>query len=287
MKFLVHRKTSCISVLSGLMLVGWHLLLIPFSIWGYLTLFPSLTFGSVFCYFLVVFFIGTRMRAVGNVIHECSHRTFVPSKAANDLIGQWLCWIQFSCFHRYRKDHMAHHRYLGHPKKDPDFQAYVQIRKSLPSCLLKRQNGVRFYILYACCSPLNWFKTCRQSLCLKGNLFFHIPYVMLLCLLSYAIGLQIFFGFFIIPFFSSYQALKIFSDMMDHDDVYFFPDMRYKSNNHTFSVSILNWLFFPRNDAYHLVHHLCPREPVSAFGHLHRKLLQENEFYSKRNHTII
>lgn len=286
MKSLLHQKTSCTSVLSGLMLVGWHLLLIPLSILGYLSIFPSLTLGSVFCYFLVVLFIGSRMRAVGNVIHECSHRTFVPSKLANEQIGKGLCLLQFSCFQSYRKDHMAHHRHLGHSDKDPDFKAYLSIRKRLPSCLLKRRKGVRYYILYASCSPVNWFHTFTQSLSVKGNLFFHIPYLILLCVLANVIGWGVFFGFFVIPFLSSYQALKVFSDMMDHDDVYFFPDIRYKSNNHTFSVLILNWLFFPRNDAYHLVHHLFPRMPVTEFDRLHRKLIQENKFYAKRDHTI-
>lgn len=289
MKSLLSKKTACSSAFSGVLLILQHIFLIFLSSVCSFYFFPLAGAWSLLFYLVVVFFIGSRMRALGNIVHECAHNAFVPLKSSNAIIGKILCQMEFSCFETYRKDHFSHHRYLGNHEKDPDFKTYLEIKSSIPGFLLNTDRGeVRWYIFYAACLPLNWFKMLRKAVYIqRSELIFHLIYLLFLIIFSVVVGYQFFFCFFVVPFLSSYQALKIFSDMMDHDVVYFFPDMRYKSCNHAFSVSILNWVFFPRNDAYHLVHHLFPKEPTTVFPQLHQKLLKDDDIYSKQKHVIL
>jgi fatty acid desaturase len=74
--------------------------------------------------------------------------------------------------------------------------------------------------------------------------------------------------------------MKIFSDILDHA----FSDE--KTQNHFFKIKILNLIFFPRNDAYHLVHHLFPRAPVCEFKKIHEQLLLQQNEYGKLKHKL-
>lgn len=37
-------------------------------------------------------------------------------------------------------------------------------------------------------------------------------------------------------------------------------------------------MFFPRNDSYHLVHHLFPGVPVSHFHFCHERLMEDRNY---------
>ncbi|MBX9702963.1 MAG: fatty acid desaturase, partial [Silvanigrellaceae bacterium] len=109
-------------------------------------------------------------------------------------------------------------------------------------------------------------------------------YIFLFFLLSF-IGLKLFLIFIVIPFISSYQFLKLFSDIIDHYPLFINKEDNYKTSNHLFSIPLLNTIIFPRNDAYHLIHHLYPRIPTCEFKKLHRILLQEKP-YAEKKHSI-
>lgn len=297
MKFPVRSKAACASSLSGAFVVATHVFLIFACIFCHTYFFSNMSFVSCLSSICIIIFIGTRMRALGNIVHECSHGTFVPSKRANEWIGHLLCLLEFSCFTKYKTSHLLHHRYLGNPIKDDDFKNYRIILSKLPQFFSRRnclntpldpshKKSTRWYILYATLWPGNWLRACLKSICFGKLWYLKIIYCVLLVPICTLLGYKLFILFLVIPFFTSYQALKIFSDMMDHDNVYFFPDMRYRSCNHYFSIKILNWIFFPRNDGYHLVHHLFPKEPTTAFENLHQMLLERDSFYSKHQHLI-
>jgi fatty acid desaturase len=41
---------------------------------------------------------------------------------------------------------------------------------------------------------------------------------------------------------------------------------------------VLRFFLFPRNDCYHLIHHLFPGVPVNHFDRCHEELLQDPKY---------
>ncbi|APJ04253.1 fatty acid desaturase family protein [Silvanigrella aquatica] len=231
-----------------------------------------------------IFFNGTRMRALGNIIHECCHYTFVPGKKLNTFLGKTLCTLELNCFHTYQKEHFSHHRYLGNILYDEDFK----IRHKLGICDKNPFKISRF--LKIIFSPKNWYFLFISSIKLKikslKSLIFYTIYLSAFICLCYLFGFQLIFLFIIIPFLTTYQMMKLMSDFLDHGGLYFRKDDEFKTRNHYFSIPLLNWIFFPRSDCFHLVHHLYPRLPSNFLYKKHEHLLEENDNYKKRRHCI-
>lgn len=237
---------------------------------------------------LCIVFIGTRMRALGNIVHECAHFSFVPKRHANIIIGKILCAIEFSNFTEYQKSHFLHHRYLGNPQKDEDMQAYLKLISHIPLSQTKKWRWYR--ICLSAFNPVNLINMFKKSLSLFGHETWlnalQALYMGVLLFLLYYFGIEMFLLFYIFPLLFTYQQMKIMSDLCDHDLVYFDKDIKYRTRNHIFRIPFLNWIFFPRNDAYHLVHHLYPSLPTRHFKARHRALLQEDKIYAQKTHSI-
>lgn len=268
----------------GFFIISWQIFLIILPI----LIFKILAFQNIITYFLfvffAVFFIGTRMRALGNIIHECCHATFVPNRNVNSFIGHLLCILEFSCFDTYRRDHFSHHRYLGDPVRDQDFK----VRRNIGICDKKALNIKSFmFILF---KPMNWFIILKSSISFyyKNKKFYvyRFLYVLFLGLFCYFIGFKEFLFFIVLPFITSYQFMKIFSDLLDHGGSYFNENHDLKTRNHCFSFPPLNWLLFPRSDCFHLVHHLYPTLPTTKLLEKHKILSRQKESYGKRKHCI-
>ena len=68
--------------------------------------------------------LGGRQLGLGILMHDCAHRAFLPSRSANDFVGQWLCAAPvFADLDVYRRYHMTHHRHAG-TDQDPDLPNY-------------------------------------------------------------------------------------------------------------------------------------------------------------------
>lgn len=277
-------NSSCANLLIGIIIIFWHILLIFIPI----LIFYFVTFQSNFLYvFTVSVFIilnGTRMRALGNIIHECCHAHYVPGRKANKVIGYILCSLELSCFDTYCKEHFSHHRYLGNILRDDDFR----IRSKLGLNEIKKLRVIHFIKLIM--FPKNWIYILKSSfkINIKNNflILLQLVYLFVLINLCYFFGFKLILLFIIIPFFTSYQIMKLFSDFLDHGGLYFNAKNELKTRNHYFSINILNWIFFPRNDSFHLIHHMYPNLPTKKFITKHKTLLKENTNYSKRRHCI-
>lgn len=255
-------------------------------------------FPIIFCYFFyfnnsinfsffAIFFIlinGTRMRALGNIIHECSHFNYLKSKKQNYFIGKILAILEFSCFDKYLKDHYTHHKFLGDLRYDEDFKS----RQIIGICRNEKIN-IKM-LLKVVCSPRNWLYILKSSFIfdLKDRTTIVIRIIYFFCLgsLIFFFGFYLVFLFIILPYLTTYQMCKIFSDYLDHGGLYHHHNQEYKTRNHYFSLPFLNWLLFPRNDCYHLIHHLYPRIPTKNLHKVHKLLLTENPEYAQRRHKI-
>lgn len=224
------------------------------------------------------------MRALGNIIHECSHYTFVPSRKHNINIGKIICFLDISDFNTYKKDHFSHHRYLGDPERDEDFKERKKIG------IFKDDRLHFFRILLIILSCKNWFLLIKTNKYLKSIICFKnkksIYYLIFLLLLGIVIGFSNLFMFIILPYLSSYQMMKLLSDYLDHGAIYFKESTEERTRNHIFSIGILNWIFFPRADCFHLVHHLYPTIPTNQLAKKHHEIMRKNANYKLRRHNI-
>ncbi|NBX17762.1 MAG: fatty acid desaturase [Proteobacteria bacterium] len=245
----------------------------------------SLLFPAISAVFrcAAVLWIGTRMRALGNMMHECSHGIFVCPPAANTALGHLLAALDLSSFAEYSKQHSSHHAHLGDPDKDLDYRSrffLLKKRKSVTSVLT-------VIILSAALVPL-WLKILRPVLLdrhapLWSNL---LRFVFWGAAAFACFNPQIsFFAiiYVIVPYLTTYQWMKLFSDACDH--LFLTEEMHTndRSRNHLFKLPVLNLIFFPRNDGYHLLHHLFPSLPTHNYPETHSRLLQ-NRWYASRVH---
>ena len=193
--------------------------------------------------------IATRMRALGNIMHECTHSSYAPNKKGNLFFGNLIAILLFSSFSQYRKSHFLHHRYLGNKEKDDDYKAYLKLMRPSESSF--------FLIIF---NPINWIYTCIADVC-----FFEKNKLIVLFKIIYFLTLLYFFNnkyviLYVVVYLTFYQMMKIFSNLFDHH------------KNYQVKNKLCQLIFFPRNDIYHLVHHKFPRVPVTDLGEVYRNI---------------
>ncbi len=166
-------------------------------------------------------------------------------------------------FYRYRTEHMTHHKYLGIYVLDMDFMnlAGLELEKKLTK-------GV---ILHHLLLPLTG-KHIRYyfgiDLSTKdGYSFFIIKVALVASALLYSwVEPLAALLFLVVPFVWVYSAINYWTDCIDHGGLLNNEDELSKSRNFV----VHRWVrvvFFPRNDCFHLIHHLFPNLPVKHFDY--------------------
>lgn len=226
----------------------------------------------------VMIFIATRFRAINNMSHECIHYSFCSNRQQNEIFGEIFSILEFSKFKSIRHEHMAHHRYLGDFQKDLDFKHLKRYgfwrplnRATLKehifrSITLRHLPNYLFLIYYDKDAPL-WSNISR------------ILYISLLLIMGY-FHIAALVMYVILPYVSFYQMHKYFIDVLDHGGLLNHQQEVEKTRNFILKNKIVNYLFFPRADGYHLIHHLMPALPIETFKKAHNILLQDPHYFS-------
>ena len=77
---------------------------------------------------VLVIVAGTRLRALNNIVHECSHNTFTASRESNRTLGRICASVLLGSFEAYRDEHLTHHVDLGDYAHDLDLQGIEALR---------------------------------------------------------------------------------------------------------------------------------------------------------------
>lgn len=235
---------------------------------------------------LGVFWIGTRMRALGNMLHECSHGIFVREASHNAIFGQCLSIIDLCSYPAYCKQHATHHAHLGDPELDLD------LRSRFPLLMpRKKNNSIWFILLYAVFLVPLWLVMMRPIFWDRQSPFWsncaRLVFVAALtsALASSSTRFYVVLYWFI-PYITSYQWMRIFSDACDHLYLTNSENILERSRNHLFKRQWVNSVLFPRHDGFHLIHHLFPAMPTRFYPEIHGRLLT-NPWYARRKHFLI
>lgn len=231
--------------------------------------------------FTLMVFVGTRFRGLNNIIHECSHATFTNDRSQNTLIGKFCALLLLSSFKEYRDEHLTHHAHLGDYDRDQDLQSIqnLKVHESLSKRVILRHIVTPLlgrHLPYYLNVNLS-VRDGRIWLFLKGLVLFAI----VLCILLFPLVTLL---FVIIPFTLFYSTLNYWADCLDHGGIVSSDDDLDASRN-ILAPRLVRHLFFPRNDCFHLVHHLFPHVPARHLETSHR-VLEMDKIYCSRGNAV-
>ena len=216
---------------------------------------------------LALLLIGNRQRALGNILHDAGHRNLSRDARANDRVANTLVApLLFASLSHYRALHFTHHLALGDARRDPDFLP-------VPS------GPARHWSLRFAGAALSW-RTWRGSigghlvertvpLATKGRIL--AWWVVLLISLDLVGGLDFVVAFVVLWFGARatvFHLITTFREMCDH--VGLEPGGIFSFTRDVRTRDLWRWVIHPRNNGYHLTHHLCPAVPYYRLPDAHR-----------------
>jgi fatty acid desaturase len=241
--------------------------------------------GSVWWGLVAIPVIGSRQRAMSNLVHDASHNNLTENRLLNDRLADLLsAFPMFETVNNYRKSHMRHHLYLGVPGQDPDLESHRRygfddLKPSMDFSLLTYL-GLVFNIRSWRDSVLGSF----LDLPLREKGFVAAWWMCSLTVISLfnlELGFQI-ATVWIISRATSYHLIRIFAEFMDHAGLQ--PGSVFGfTRNIPGGAWLFRTLFHPLSDNFHLVHHLIPQIPHYGLKAAHRVLMQ-NQTYQLGHH---
>ncbi len=209
--------------------VGGYLVLIAMSlvVGGYILTQP-ITWVSGLAAFVLMVFIGTRMRGLNNIIHECSHSTFSDSRSDNVMIGKFCAALLFNSFCEYRDEHLSHHAHLGDYDRDMDLHGIraLKLHEPLSARVVLRHIATPFVGRH-----LPYYLGLNFSL-RDGTVFIFVKALVLFLVSISALFFPLTTVLFIVlPFVLIYSALNYWADCMDHAGIVAAQDDLYASRN--------------------------------------------------------
>lgn len=223
---------------------------------------------------LALLVVGNRQRALGNLLHEASHRNLSAHRQLNDYFAHVLLAPPLlSTLSVYRVQHAHHHAWLGDPQRDPDILVP-------PSC--RSGQWVRAYTYFLTKSSL-----------LRGSLAGHLSgenlnrrqrggilawwLVVGLSMMTINLDFALLFGaLWFGARMTTFHAITTFREMTDHyglspGDIFSFTR---DIPNHGLSSALLH----PHNNGYHLTHHLFPTVPYYQLPAIQAQLSALQEY---------
>lgn len=259
--------------------LGAYLLVILASVWlGNYLLSRPISVWSVLGMVATAVFIGTRLRGLNNIVHECCHSTFSDNRDDNVTIGRICTSLLMKTFKKYRSDHLSHHAYNGDYESDEEFAVIEKFG-------LHEQLTPRKIFRLAMVPLMGRHLPIYSGINLSaedGRLFvgFKLVLLALMGLGLYLAPLTTLF-FVVLPLFYIYPTLNFWTDCLDHAGLVGAKD-ELEATRNVLAPGPVRWVFFPRNDSYHLVHHLFPQIPARFLHNAHSELCKDPSYRNQR-----
>jgi fatty acid desaturase len=215
-------------------------------------------------YLLAVVMIGSRMRAVANLLHEASHRKLFRNRFMNDAAGILLLATPLACsFREYARLHTPHHVYLWDEHSDPDAKLYFSTRtaeRSDQRCGYAQFLLVNVALVVFPARPLHLFLVSLRDQPSRALKLGVVSVVMVIAdMRDWAVGSML-TKYWLVPFLTAYLAIAYWAELGEHGGLRSFG-RRWGSRNWK-GNPVSRWLIGSHSDdVYHLLHHLFPSVP--------------------------
>jgi fatty acid desaturase len=224
--------------------------------------------------------IATRLRGLNNIVHECSHYTFTRSIRANIVFGRIAAVVLLGGFRKYEREHATHHTFLGDHEQDKDFEnlQVFGIDQAVTWSSLARHVATPILGLHLRrYFPVDLsFEDGRTVGLAKLGLLGAVALGVWLAPVTTLLMV-------LLPYLYLMTAINYWNDCVDHAGLIAESDDLYASRNLILPLP-LRALLFPRNDCFHLVHHLFPSIPVQHLPACHRRLLSDPTYAALKHH---
>ena len=252
-----------------------------------------LSLWSPYFYPLTILLIGSRHRALGTLQHEASHYTLCRSPRLNRAIGMLAGWSIFQTLHAYRSSHVdGHHKHLGDEAHDPNLRAFVRqglfeadagnlVRSHFLPLVLGLKSWANFKnLVLERLLPRDWSALPAQAkLEYAGFVAFWATMTVALAMNGLLLEFLI---FWLIPYFTTFQAVNWLIELAEHFPlVRLYDDELYMTRNRQGPL-IERVLFEIHGENWHLVHHLSPGTPFWKLPEAHR-LMMADPVYAAAN----
>lgn len=226
--------------------------------------------------------IGNRQRALGNILHDGGHRNIHRSRAVNDtIVSALVAPLVFADLASYRSTHFRHHLELGDRGRDPDYIA--------PPA--GRVVGWKENYLRNVCSAKAWWGSlvghlASSNVPWRARLYIAAWWSLFLVMITAVAGSEFMLAFLLLWFFSRatvFHLITTFREMCDHFGLE--PGGIASFTRDVVSRGLWSTLLHPRNNGYHLTHHLLPAVPYYRLPAAQR-LLADTPMYQRTNHTF-
>ena len=241
---------------------------------GYAELQQPLTPASGLLVALLALFIATRLRGFNNIVHECSHFAFTRRREDNARFGSFCASMVLGSFSDYRDEHITHHAHLGDYDKDMDLHGIRDLRLEEPLTprtilrhVVRPLLGLHLpYYLRANLSGRDGagFRAMKIGLIAAAVAFLFVDPLAALLLVW-------------LPFVWIYPSINYWTDCIDHAGIVHSGEELEASRNFR-TPRLLRALAFPRNDCFHLVHHLFPQVPSQHLEACHEAMLADPDY---------
>ncbi len=253
----------------------------------FLAVYATQKFFNPCTYFLAVVWIGSRLQALGVLMHEAVHYRLFKNRKANDIIGELLAWPITLTMRGYRNSHLAHHQNLN-TAADPDYNQwdkyyrFPKTKGQMVVALIENALGIGF--LYDLTQTLFSHQEQFES----HN---RIPLPLRVCQLTFfavIIGLSIAFSFWqllllywLVPLLTATKFFDYLRAIAEHYGMESSKELN--SSRNTFGWE--TFFIAPYNICVHLDHHLYPGVPWYNLHKLHAVLLKDPEYKANSLNT--
>jgi fatty acid desaturase len=230
-------------------------------------------------YLVALFVIASRMRALMNLTHQCSHRQLFRNRLMNNWVGRLLvAWPLGINVSAYRDAHDDHHNLLWDKKGDPEVAHYEELG------LLPPERRMKVFVLKYIVAP---------------RFLLHVPQSILGVIMGKGESRREWFGkagywlavwgiailtgtikelllYWLIPYATTFHLIRFWSETAEH--VGLDGSSPWTATRNWTSNIVVRWFLAPHSDHWHLVHHLYSGIPHYNLPQAHRILMHVPEY---------